>query len=130
MRRFIGWLGIAASKFHDWRARYGSANEHNALVPRDWWLEPWEKAAILQFHAGRPLEGYRRIAFMVLDAHVVAVSPSSVYPVLCEVSLITARRGDPRGAGPQAGCGTPTEKGRPRREPAGGLMATAPLPGP
>ena len=57
MRRFIGWLGIAASKFHDWRARYGLANEHNALVPRDWWLEPWEKAAILEFHTGHPLEG-------------------------------------------------------------------------
>src|SRR5262249_5583800 len=37
VRRFIGWLGIAASKFLDWRTRYGSANEHNALVPRDWW---------------------------------------------------------------------------------------------
>src|SRR5262249_50009510 len=43
VRRFIGWLGIAASKFHAWRTRYGLANEHNALVPRDWWLEPWEK---------------------------------------------------------------------------------------
>ena len=39
MRRFIGWLGIAASKFHDWSNAYGQANEHNALVPRDWWLE-------------------------------------------------------------------------------------------
>ena len=27
MQRFVGWLGIAASKFHDWRARYGLANE-------------------------------------------------------------------------------------------------------
>jgi hypothetical protein len=39
VRRFIGWLGIAASKFHNWRTRYGLANEHNALVLRDWWLE-------------------------------------------------------------------------------------------
>ena len=82
MRRFIGWLGVAASKFHNWRARYGLANEHNALVPRDWWLEPWEKTAILDFHSGHPLEGYRRLAFMMLDANVVAVSPSSVYRVL------------------------------------------------
>ena len=88
MRRFLGWLGIAASKFHDWRARYGLANEHNALVPRDWWLEPWEKTAILQFHAGHPLEGYRRLAFMMLDADIVAVSPSSVYRVLRDAGLI------------------------------------------
>ena len=33
-------LGQAQSKFYDWRLRYGFlANEHNALVPRDWWLE-------------------------------------------------------------------------------------------
>ena len=95
MRRFSGWLGIAASKFHDWRARYGLANEHNALVPRDWWLEPWEKTAILQFHAGHPLEGYRRLAFMMLDADVVAVSPSSVYRVLCNAGLMKAHNSKP-----------------------------------
>ena len=34
-----------------------------------------EKKAILDFHAKHPLEGYRRFAFMMLDADVVAVSP-------------------------------------------------------
>ena len=90
MRRFVAWLGIAASKFHDWRSRYGLANEHNALVPRDWWLEDWEKEAILDFHAGHPSEGYRRLAFMMLDADVVAVSPSSVYRVLRDAGLMKA----------------------------------------
>ncbi|HEX9156141.1 MAG TPA: IS3 family transposase [Nitrospira sp.] len=90
VQRFVAWLGVAASKFYDWRARYGLANEHNALVPRDWWLEDWEKKAILDFHTGHPLEGYRRIAFMMLDADVVAVSPSSVYRVLCNAGLMKA----------------------------------------
>jgi len=88
IRRFVAWLGVAASKFYDWRIRYGLANEHNALVPRDWWLEDWEKKAILEFHARHPLEGYRRLAFMMLDADVVAVSPSSVYRVLDNAGLI------------------------------------------
>jgi putative transposase len=95
VRRFIGWLGIAASKFHDWRTRYGLANEHNALVPRDWWLEPWEKAAILDFHQAHPLEGYRRLAFMMLDADVVAASPSSVYRVLRQAGAIKPRHHKP-----------------------------------
>ena len=95
MRRFIGRLGIAASKSHDWTARYGSANEHNATIPRDWWLEPWEKAAILQFHAGHSLEGYRRLAFMMLDADVVAVGPSSVYRVLRDAGLMKAHNSKP-----------------------------------
>jgi hypothetical protein len=95
LRRFIGWLGIAPSKFHDWRARYGLVNEHNALIPRDWWLEPWEKAAVLEFHAGHPTEGYRRLAFMMLDADVVAASPSSVYRVLRDAGVIKAHKTKP-----------------------------------
>jgi len=38
--------------------------------------------AILDFHEQHPLEGYRRLTFMMLDQDVVAVSPSSVYRVL------------------------------------------------
>lgn len=35
-------LGIHPSKFFEWEKRYGWANERNALVPRDHWLEPEE----------------------------------------------------------------------------------------
>jgi hypothetical protein len=31
---------IRASKFYDWRQRYGRVNEHNGWIPRDFWLEP------------------------------------------------------------------------------------------
>jgi len=58
--------------------RTGKANEHNGLVPRDHWLERWEKEAIIDFHAQYPLEGYRRLAFMMLDRDVVAVSPTRI----------------------------------------------------
>lgn len=85
---FIAWLGIAASKYYNWQKRYGKANEHNALVPRDFWLEDWEKQAIIDFYLGHPLEGYRRLTFMMLDQDVVAVSPSSVYRVLSAADLL------------------------------------------
>jgi len=78
----LAWLGLGASKFHQWKDRYGKANEHNGQVPRDWWLEAWEKQAILDYHDRHPTEGYRRLAFMMLDDDVVAVSPSSVYRIL------------------------------------------------
>lgn len=91
----MAWLGLAASKFHDWKGRYGRANEHNASVPRDWWLEAWEKQAILDFHDRHPLEGYRRLTFMMLDDDVVAVSPSSVYRVLKAAGRLDRRRFSP-----------------------------------
>ena len=79
---FLLWIGLATSKWHNWKSRYGQVNEHNAWVPRDHWLEESEKTAIVSFHEQHPLEGYRRLAFMMLDADVVAASPSSVYRVL------------------------------------------------
>jgi len=51
-------------------------------VPRDHWLEEAEKQAIVAFHDAHPLEGYRRLTFMMLDADVVACSPASVYRAL------------------------------------------------
>jgi putative transposase len=86
--RFIPWLGIARGKFFAWRKRYGKANEHNALIPRDHWLLDEEKRAIIAFHDRFPLEGYRRLAFMMIDQDIVAVSPSSVYRVLSGAGLL------------------------------------------
>jgi transposase InsO family protein len=93
--RLVAWLGIAEGKFYEWRKRYGKPNGHNARVPRDGWLEDWEKRAILDYHTGHPLEGYRRLAFMMLDADVVAVSPSSVYRVLHDAGLMRRHAAKP-----------------------------------
>jgi putative transposase len=93
--RFMAWLGIRASKFYQWQQRYGRVNEHNGWIPRDFWLEPWEKEAIIGFHGEHPLEGYRRLAFMMLDANVVAVSPASVWRVLRNAGLLSRWKGKP-----------------------------------
>jgi Integrase core domain len=93
--RFIRWLDITASKFYGWRERYGKVNEHNRWVPRDFWLEDWEKQAIIAFHLKNPLEGYRRLTFMMLDADIVAVSPASVWRVLSRAGLMRKWSGKP-----------------------------------
>ncbi len=80
--RLVGWLGIPRSKYQSWSLRYGKVNEHNGRVPRDFWIEPWERAAILRFWHEHPREGYRRLTYMLMDANVVAVSPATVYRVL------------------------------------------------
>jgi putative transposase len=82
------WLGIPSSKYYDWRQRYGQGNRHNARLPRRHWLLDREKAALLSYQREHPEEGYRRLAYMMLDADVVAVSPSSVYRVLKEAGRL------------------------------------------
>ncbi len=88
LQAIVAWLQIGRSKFYDWRERYGQANEHNGKIPRDHWLLPQERQAILDFHEQYPLEGYRRICFMMLDQDLVAVSPASVYRVLSQAGRL------------------------------------------
>jgi len=90
-----GWIGLPESTFYSWRKRYGRANEHNGQIPREFWLEEWERDAIITFYKQHPLDGYRRIAFMMIDADIVAVSPSSVYRVLKKAGLIGRRNIEP-----------------------------------
>jgi transposase InsO family protein len=91
----IHWIGITRSKFHDWRSRYGKVNEHNAWIPRDAWLTPAEREAILDYYREHPLEGYRRLTYMMMDDDIVAVSPSSVYRVLTAAGVLRAWNGKP-----------------------------------
>jgi len=81
-KSIVRWIGISRGKFYDWKKRYGKVNEHNGKIPRDHWIEEWERQAILDFHEKHTLDGYRRLTFMMLDRDVVAVSPSTTYRVL------------------------------------------------
>lgn len=51
---FIRWLGIHESKFYDWQTRYRKKKQHNGKIPRDWWLEKWEKVAIKDYLKKHP----------------------------------------------------------------------------
>lgn len=86
--RFITWLDISSSKFYSWRQRYGCVNDHNGCIPRDFWLEPWERDAIVAYFHAHPDEGYRRLTFMMLDEDVVAASPTTVWRVLNRAGLL------------------------------------------
>ncbi len=85
---FLTWIDLNKSKFYNWKKRYGMVNEHNAWIPRDFWLEDWEKDAIIDFYLGHSSDGYRRVTYMLMDNDIVAVSPSSVYRVLKDGGLM------------------------------------------
>ncbi len=82
VKRLLGWIGVPAGTFYQWKQRYGKVSEHNGWVPRAHWLLDSEKRAILDFYWEHPLDGYRRLTYMMLDQDIVAVSPASVYRVL------------------------------------------------
>jgi putative transposase len=88
MANMVNRIGITRSKFYNWRLRYGKVNEHNSWIPRDFWLTDAERQAIIKYYGDNPLEGYRRLTYMMMDEDIVAVSPSSVYRVLLNAGLL------------------------------------------
>ncbi|MCC6930464.1 MAG: IS3 family transposase [Gemmatimonadaceae bacterium] len=82
VRWVLARLGLAPTQYYRWTARYGKTNTPAGPVPRDHWLQPAERQAILAYHDTHAPEGYRRMTSLMLDANVVAVSPATVYRVL------------------------------------------------
>ena len=99
--KLLNWIGISDGKFSDWSLRYGSLNLHNHKIPRDFYLQEWERQAIIDFYKAHPTDGYRRITFMMIDLDVVAVSPATTYRVLKEAGLLQrwARKPSKKGKG-------------------------------
>ena len=64
---FLQHIRLRHNKFNSWQQRYGKENFHNGKIPRDFWLEEWEKERIIEFYRENSCEGYRRIAYMILD---------------------------------------------------------------
>ena len=64
-------------------------------------MEEWERQAIIEFYRQHPLEGYRRLTYMMLDADIVAVSPTSVWRVLNREGLLSkwSRKPSVKGCG-------------------------------
>jgi hypothetical protein len=50
---------------------------HNGKIHRDFWLEDWEKEKIVEYYRANATEGYRAVAYRMMDEDVVAVAPST-----------------------------------------------------
>ena len=61
-KQLLGWIGLPTSKYHLWRQHYGRPHAHNAHIPRDGWLEAWEKQAVIRRaktgHSSAPKTGH------------------------------------------------------------------------
>lgn len=95
LSKLIKLLGISRSKYYVWIHKADELNHHNGKISKQHWITPDEESAIVNFarsHIGSHRyywqDGYRRIAFMGMDADKFACSPSSVYRVLRKSGLL------------------------------------------
>jgi putative transposase len=87
-------IGISISKYYEWKKRYGIPNSHNSNCPRNNWLTTEEELQIVEYARVHVSEGYRRLTYMMIDADVVFVSPSSVYRILFSYGLLNKWEND------------------------------------
>jgi len=81
-------MGLPKSRYYDWLRRQGRPNLHNGIMPKAHWLLESERQKIVASCRDKTELGYRRLTYMMLDADVVAVSPSSTYRVLKNAGLL------------------------------------------
>jgi len=90
-QRLLDWLQLPRGRFRSWEKRFAQGNCHNGIIPKAHWLLPEEREAIVTYASQGHLQaGYRRMSYLMLDANIVAASPSSVYRVLKQADLIQA----------------------------------------
>jgi putative transposase len=83
-------LGLARALYYRWRQRQaqGQLEDQKPEPPDLYQALPEEEAAVKQFALEHPRDGYRRLAWMMVDANVAYLSPSSVYRILDRHQLL------------------------------------------
>lgn len=88
-------LGINKPRFFDWKKRYGQPNEHNGKIPKDSWILESERLAIIDYFQKNPLNGCKRLSFMMIDENVAYVSHNTVHRVLKAEGLLNPKNNKP-----------------------------------
>jgi len=90
LRLVLEQIGLSRARYYRWleRATAGDLTDH-VTVPRSW-RRPLaeEEAAVVGFALAHPQDGYRRLAWMMVDADVAYLRPSAVYGVLARRDLL------------------------------------------
>jgi putative transposase len=83
-------MGLSRARYYRWleRATVGDLSDH-VMVPCSW-RRPLaeEEEAVVEFALAHPQDGYRRLAWMMVDADVAYLRPSAVYGVLDRRDLL------------------------------------------
>lgn len=80
--QLLKWARVGRSVYYDWRDRQDIGNRPSGVPRRPERITDKERDSILDYARSHPGQGYRRLAYMMIDENVAAVSPASVYRIL------------------------------------------------
>lgn len=84
-------LGISRSKYYDWKERYGIKNQP-VVTPKEFWIPEGEQRVAIEFYKKHYEDGYRAVAFRMIDQNVAFMSSSSLYRILVKHGLMRTKR--------------------------------------
>jgi transposase InsO family protein len=88
--RVLKCLGLSKGRYYEWARRAAAdclADRSTATASSGGILDE-EKQAVIRYALARPKDGYRRLAWQMVDEDVAYVSPSSVYRILNDADLL------------------------------------------
>lgn len=88
VKEALSVLALPRSTYFDWARLGGKSSRPVVVTPKSHHITPEEEAAVIAFAKEHLEEGYKRLAYMIAEAGVAAVRPSSVYLILKEAGLI------------------------------------------
>lgn len=90
VRRILHHLGLSKARYRDWvkRAASDALADRRPIAPLRDGILMEEKAAVIAYALAHPKDGYRRLAWQMIDADVAYLSESSVYRVLNDADLL------------------------------------------
>ena len=86
--RTLAALGVPRSVYYAWKARESLVDKASVRC-RLYEVLPEEREAICGFALAYPKIGYRKLAWMMIDAAVACVGESTVYRVLSDADLLS-----------------------------------------
>lgn len=89
LKQALRMLDLPPATWSRWAQEGGRKPAAHAPPPKSHFLLEDERQAVLRFKREHPEIGYRRLAWMMVDQSVAAVSPSSVLRILREANLST-----------------------------------------
>lgn len=102
-RRILHHLGLTTARYRAWvkRAAADALTDRSTRSPLLDGILAEEKAAVCAYARAHPKDGYRRLAWQMIDEDVAFLSPSSVYRILADADLLSRwKRRTSSGAAP------------------------------
>lgn len=113
LRRILRRLGFPKQRYYDWKQRLRD-DRLDDLVPGArssvHGILAEEREAIVAYALAHPRDGYRRLAWMMVDEDVAYVSPSSVYRILDDADALYRWKRSSRSGTPPPEPGGPNER--------------------